>query len=212
MMNDFLDGLVSDLKPVRPRRPSLEALMLAGLCLSELTLWLALGQARPHLMQVVQTTPAFWWKLASFGLLAGLGAVTAISSFDPAVSPRRGLMWIVAAFALYLIGGLFLPGPSGQIDIFQRLNWRDGVVCLIKVAMLSAPVTAALGVFMRAGAPTHRAGTALASGIAAAAWAAFVFTFACPHDDPLYIMVWYSLACALSATVARVVLPLVARW
>ncbi|HEX4739732.1 MAG TPA: NrsF family protein [Caulobacteraceae bacterium] len=211
-MNDFLNGLVSDLKPVRPRRPYFEAMMLAGLCFAELTLWLALGQARPHLMQVAQTTPAFWWRLASFGLVAGLGAATAISSFDPTVSPRRGLMWIVAAFALYLIGGLFLHGPSGRIGVIQRLDWSDGVDCLIKVALLSAPVTAALGVFMRAGAPTHRAGTALASGIAAAAWAAFVFTFACPHDDPLYVTVWYTLACALSAAAARIVLPIVARW
>ena len=211
-MSDFLDGLVSDLKPVRPRRPYFEALMLAGLCLAELALWLALGQVRPHLIQVAQTTPAFWWKLASFGLVAGLAGVTAISSIDPAVSPRRGLMWIVAAFALYLIGGLLLHGPTGQIDIIQRLDWSDGVDCLIKVALLSAPVTAALGVFMRAGAPTHRAGTALASGTAAAAWAAFVFTFACPHDDPLYVTFWYTLACALSAAVARVILPLVARW
>jgi hypothetical protein len=211
-MNDFLDGLVSDLKPVRPRRPYLEALMLAGLCLAELALWLALDQARPHLMQVAQTTPAFWWKLASFGLVAGLGATTAISSFNPAVSPRRGLMWIAAAIALYLIGGLFLVGPAGRMGILQRLDWRDGVECLGRVVLLSAPVMVVLGAFMRAGAPTHRAQTALASGICAAAWAAFVFTFACPHDDPLYVVVWYTLACALSAVVARVLLPTVTRW
>jgi hypothetical protein len=211
-MNDFLDGLVSDLKPVRPRRPYVEALILAGLCLAELALWLALDQARPHLMQIAQTTPAFWWKLASFGLVAGLGATTAMSSFDPAVSPRRGLMWIAAAFALYLVGGLFLDGPAGRISILQRLDWRGGVDCLEKVVLLSTPVMAMLGAFMRAGAPTYRSGTALASGIAAAAWAAFVFTFACPHDDPLYVAVWYTLACALSAAIARVLLPIVTRW
>ena len=121
-------------------------------------------------------------------------------------------MWIAAAFALYLISGFFLDGPSGQIGILQRLDWRDGLDCLKKVVLLSTPVMAVLGVFMRAGAPTHRAGTALASGICAAAWAAFVFTFACPHDDPLYVAVWYTLACALSASVARVLLPIATRW
>jgi hypothetical protein len=65
---------------------------------------------------------------------------------------------------------------------------------------------------MRKGAPTHRAETALAAGIAAAAWAAFVFTFACDHDDPLYVAVWYTLACTLSASIARLVLPLLTRW
>jgi Negative regulator of sigma F len=39
---------------------------------------------------------------------------------------------------------------------------------------------------IRRGASTDRAGTALAAGLASAAWGAFVFVFACPSDDPLY--------------------------
>jgi len=211
-MDDFLGRLVSDLEPVRRRRPHVEALVLALLCLAELALWLALNQARPNLMGVALTTPTFWWKLASSGLIAGLGAATAINSLDPAVSPRRGLIWIAIAFVAYLIVGAFTDGRFDRIDILQRLDWRDGVECLEKVVLLSAPAMTALGVFMRNGAPAHREETALAAGIAAAAWAAFVFSFGCPHDDPLYIGVWYTLACALSASIARVLLPWFARW
>ena len=54
--------------------------------------------------------------------------------------------------------------------------------------------------------------TSLTAGIAAAAWGAFVFVFACPYDDPLYIVVWYGVGCALVALLSRAVLPWLTRW
>jgi hypothetical protein len=65
---------------------------------------------------------------------------------------------------------------------------------------------------MRRGAPTDTAGTSLAVGIAAAAWGAFVFVFACPFDDPLYIAVWYTVGCGLVTILARLLLPRLVRW
>jgi len=211
-MDNFLDGLVADLKPVRPRRPYFEALAIATLCCVELALWLAFNHARPNLLHIAQTTPTFWWKLASFGVIAVLGGGTAISSLNPAASPHRGLVWIAAAIVGYLAAGPFLGGRFDGLVLVQRLAWRDGFECLEMVVLLSTPVMALLGLFMRNGATTHRASTALACGIAAAAWAAFVWTFACDHDDPLYVAVWYTLACAISATLGRILLPLVSRW
>ena len=55
-------------------------------------------------------------------------------------------------------------------------------------------------------------GGARARVLAAAAWGAFVFVVACPHDDPLYIAVWYVLGCSLVTVAARIVLPALARW
>jgi hypothetical protein len=39
-----------------------------------------------------------------------------------------------------------------------------------------------------------------------------VFVFACPHDDPLYVAVWYTVGCGLVTLVARLLLPLLTRW
>jgi hypothetical protein len=80
------------------------------------------------------------------------------------------------------------------------------------MVLLSLPAMAALGVLMRRGAPTDIGGTSLTAGIAAAAWGAFVFVFACPADDPLYIAVWYVVGCGLVTMFARVVLPRLASW
>ena len=49
-------------------------------------------------------------------------------------------------------------------------------------------------------------------GLAAAAWGAFVFVFACPSDDPLYIAVWYSVGCGIVVLSSRLILPRLARW
>jgi hypothetical protein len=78
--------------------------------------------------------------------------------------------------------------------------------------VLSLPAVIGLGLLMRRGAPTDTGGTSLAVGITAAAWGAFVFVFACPYDDPLYIVVWYSVGCGLVTLLARLALPHLTRW
>jgi hypothetical protein len=211
-MDDFIDGLVSELKPVRRRRPYIEALALAGICGVELGLWLAFGQARRDLAHAAQTTPSFWWKLLSFGLIAILAATTAIASLDPTGAPRRGLARVAAAIAGYLLVGALIGDHSNTLSLLHRLAWRDGIDCLAKVVLLSSPVMAGLGLMMRNGAATHAVETALACGVAAAAWAAFVFSLACMHDDTLYVAVWYTLGCLISASLAGLVLPSLARW
>jgi hypothetical protein len=210
--DDFLDGLASELKPVRRRDPRVEALALAGLCALELALWLVSGQVRPGLVQVAQTTPTLWWKTASAAALAFIGATTAITSLDPTRSPRRGLIALaVLIAAFFIVGGLF-AWRAGLANLWDRLDWTDGLTCAFKVTLLSAPPAVVFALLLRRGAPTDVKGTALAAGVAGAAWAVFVFFFTCPHDDPVYILVWYPIACAASTLAARLVLPLAGRW
>jgi hypothetical protein len=101
---------------------------------------------------------------------------------------------------------------DGFSALYARVNWLEGLQCLSKMVVLSVPAVIGLGVLMRRGAPTDRDGTALAAGLAAAAWGAFVFVFACPFDDPLYVAVWYSLSCGAVTFFARCTLPLLTRW
>jgi hypothetical protein len=210
--DDFLDGLVGDLKPVRRRDARFEALAFAGLCAIELALWLISGHVRPGLMYVAETTPTFWWKTASAAALATLGAATAIGSLDPTRSPRRGLVTLVVLVATFFFVGALLALNAGLANLGGRLDWTDGLTCVAKVALLSAPPAVVFGLLLRRGAPTEIRGTALAAGVGGAAWAVFVYFFACPHDDPVYILVWYPIACAASTLAARLALPLVGRW
>ncbi len=210
--NHLVDKLVGGLQPVRPRRAGRDVLILAVVCLVELVLFLSLGAMRPDIGAAMEN-PSFWWKLGSLGVIALVGAAVAILSFDPVQSPRQGLRWLVGIVAAALIAGWFIDAShAGWPILAARLNWQNGVWCVGKVIILSLPPMIGLGLLMRRGAPTDAAGTALSVGIAAAGWGAFVFVFACPYDDPLYIALWYTVGCGFVSLLARLLLPPLTRW
>lgn len=208
----LLDELASGLTPVRSRSALRDGLAVGALAAIELALFLMLGRTRPDMHHAVGEM-SFWWKLATLGLLAILAVVTAVRSFDPSVSPSRGLRWAagLGAAALLVGWGIDASHHAGT-PLLARLEWREGVGCLFAMVVLSIPVLIALAVLMRRGAPTDARASALAVGLGAAAWGAFVFFFACDHDDPLYIVFWYGLGCILVALAGRVVLPRLTRW
>ena len=208
----LIDRLASELKPVRRRTGWSDALALLVLCAIELGLFVVMGMARSD-MPMAMHLPSFWWKLGSLGLIGLVSGTVAIMSLDPVRSPRRGLRWIVALIALCLASGWLLDASRGGVStLIDRLDWRNGLQCVYQMAVLSVPAVIGLGLLMRRGAPTDHAGTALAAGLAAAAWGAFVFVFACPFDDPLYVAVWYSIGCGVVTLFARFTLPRLTRW
>jgi hypothetical protein len=208
----LIERLSEDLRPVRPRSILREAAILIVLGLVELATFLAMGFMRPD-MPDAMAAPSFWWKLASTGLIAGLGAGVAIISIDPARSPRAGLRWILACIAVVFASGWLIDAAhNGLSDLLDRLDWTHGVQCVWKMVALSIPPAIALATLMRRGAPTDRAGTALAAGLASAAWGAFLFVFACPSDDPLYIAVWYTVGCGIVTVLSRVAMLRLSRW
>ena len=208
----LVERLVSDLKPVRRRSVAAEAALLALAGAVELALFLGLGFMRPD-MSAAMGQPSFWWRLGSLGIIALVGATVAVLSFNPLASPRRGLRLLAGLVALCLAAGWLVDAAgSGLPALVERLHWRYGLGCVAKMTALSVPAMLGLGLLMRRGAATDAGGTALASGIAAAAWGAFVFVFACSHDDPLYIAVWYAVGCGLVTGFARLVLPQLGRW
>jgi hypothetical protein len=189
-----------------------EALCLLLLGVVEVAAFLGMGLMRPD-MPVAMGAPSFWWKLSSMGLIAVLGAGVAILSTDPVRSPHRGLRWILICIAaIFATGWLTDVASNGLADLVRRLDWTQGVQCVWKMVALSIPPAIALSVLIRRGAPTDPAGTALAAGLSSAAWGAFVFVFACPSDDQLYIAVWYTVGCSIVTILGRAILMPLSRW
>lgn len=208
----LINRLSEDLKPVHRRRAGIDLAIVATICAVELALFFVMGGARTD-MPTMMKQPTFWWKLGSLGLIALISVILAVLSFNPAYSPRRGLRWLSAVVATCLAFGLYINVGSHDIEsIIRRLDWANGVQCAGKMILLSIPPVIGLGVLMRRGAPTDTKGTALLVGLAAAAWGAFVFVFACPFNDPLYIAVWYTVGCGIVTLLARSILPRIARW
>lgn len=208
----LVDRLSQNLRPVRRRNTVRETLILLLLAIVEIAAFLGMGFMRPD-MRVAMGAPSFWWKLTSMGLIASLGAGVAILSVDPVRSPRRGLRWIlVSIIVIFASGWLVDAAGNGLAHLARRLDWTQGLQCVWKMMALSVPPAIALGVLVLGGAPTDREGTALAAGLSSAAWGAFIFVFACPSDDPLYIAVWYTVACAIVTIISRTVLIRLSRW
>lgn len=208
----LVERLSRDLRPVRPRKPWREAALLLCLAVAEVAAFLGLGFMRPD-MPAAMASPSFWWKLASTGLLAVLGAGVALLSIDPARSPRRGLRWILACIAAVFASGWVVDAShAGFMHMMARLDWTQGLQCVWQMVVLAIPPAVALGLLLRRGAPTDRAGTALAAGLSSAAWGAFVFVFACPSDDPLYVAVWYTVGCGIVTALGGAILAWLSRW
>lgn len=211
-LESLIDELTEDLTPVRPRRFWADLLVLALIAAVELALLFALGIAHLDLERLA-TQPTMGWRLVSLGVIALMSGFLAVRSFDPAYSAKDALRWLAVIVALCLAYGLVMNGPpAGTASLLQRLDWRSGIQCASKIVLLSLPPLAALALLCRRGAPTDLRRTPLLSGLAAAAWGAFVFVFACPFNDPLYIVVWYGIACGLVTLAARLMMPRIARW
>jgi hypothetical protein len=210
--DSLVDRLSQDLRPVRPRSIKWEVLLLLLLGAVEVAAFLGMGFMRPD-MPVAMEAPSFWWKLTSMGLIAVLGAGVALLSINPVRSPRRGLRWILVCVAVIFASGWLIDAAGdGLADLVRRLDWTQGLQCVRTMVALSIPATIALGGLIRRGAPTDRSGTALAAGLSSAAWGAFVFVFACPSDDPLYIAVWYTAGCSIVTLLGWWILMWLSRW
>ncbi|KPF78501.1 hypothetical protein IP88_03630 [alpha proteobacterium AAP81b] len=212
----LIDALVADLAPVRPRRWWREAALLAGAVVVEAFMVAEIFGMRPTTADALMA-PAFMWKTASLTLVAIIGAAAALLSLDPAVTGGRRIRWLWGALALLLpvalaAGWLIDAGAAGSEALLHRLDWRAGLGCVRHVVMTALPMLLVLAVVIRRGAPTNPERTAAAAGLAAAGLSAAGFVLSCPHDDPLYVAVWYGLAVALITGVSRLLLPRLIRW
>ncbi|WP_442680447.1 NrsF family protein [Sphingomonas sp. ASY06-1R] len=206
-----IDALIStlsaDLAPVRRRNMLRETLVLLALGGVELALILAAGVMRPDMGRMILSAPMMW-KIGSLMLLSGVTCTIAIRSLAPPIASRRGLMLAGALTGLAILAGTTVASAAERgRPILERLAPAHGALCATAIVVLALPLMAALAVLMRRAAPVQPKDSALACGLAASTSGALIFTACCPMNDPLYIVVWYSVAIAIVAATARWLLP-----
>lgn len=199
--------LSADLAPVKRRSVPQEVAVLVALVAAELALILMTGAMRPDMSRVL-LSPYMVWKIGSLALLAGVTCTIAIRSFAPPASSRRGLVLALALAVLVMVAGIFVTSAadSGR-SLLDRLSPVHGLLCATAITVLAMPIMAMLAVLMRRAAPVRPKESAMASGLAAATCGAMIFTACCPMNDPLYIVVWYSVGVSAVSLAARWLLP-----
>lgn len=207
-----LDSLAEELEPVKPLSAngaigSILFLTVVGGVFVVSTLGF-----RDRFLDAAATDPMF---LIRSGLLAALGTASltaATSMARPAVgTSRSGWRWAAMA-ALTIPVAAAVAALVSQTPVAERLHPGNGVECLIYSVSIGLVLGAVLTWWLRRGALTapERAGTV--TGLAAGSLGALAYSMHCPHNDIVYIGLWYALAIGTTTVLVRLIVPRVVRW
>lgn len=211
MARDLIDTLAEDLTPVRPLGIAAPAIIVGGLTLVSGFCVLAILGPRSAFGAGFDT-PMF---LIRGGILLLLG-IAGLAALAAMTSPRVGRAvtgWRWAAGVAAILPAIALVLAATATDtLADRVVPTDGLECLRWSIGIGAIIAGALTIRARRGAPAspERAGTVI--GMAAGGFGALAYSLHCPHDDLIYIGLWYTLAVGAVMLACRLILPRFLRW
>ena len=210
-IDTLLDGLVADLRPVRPMRFR-NGIALFGLAAAATLAFtgLALGWRDDVLAGQFHVL----WLLANglFLILGLAAATTVVSMASPHVGQnQQSWKWaaVTAALlpltAIILISSRTLPLPTEWISPHDR-------DCLGMGLGLGVLTAAVLTLWLRRGAPASPDRAGLLIGVASGSIGILAFAFSCPSDDLYHIGIWHSAPVLVGALLGRLLIPRLIRW
>ncbi|WP_397449288.1 DUF1109 domain-containing protein [Pseudomonas sp. NA-150] len=210
--DDFISMLATGVAPI-DRWASAKRFGLAvlvGIIGATLLVTVVFG-IRPDLAQVA-ITPIFWAKLAlPLGLMIGsLMMVTRLAR--PGMSGGSGRLFIVAALAAVLLGGVYvlaLAAPDTRVALVLGRTWR---VCAINITLLSVPGFIAVFWALRGLAPTRLKLAGACGGLLAGSMATLAYCLHCPEMEVPFWGAWYVLGMLLPTLIGSQVGPRWLRW
>ncbi|HJS10786.1 DUF1109 domain-containing protein [Sphingopyxis sp.] len=210
-IDDLIDGLASDLKPVRPRRVVRGSLWAVAGWLGVGAVLIALFGARNDL--AAGAMPPL--SMLAFWLLAAAGVAAAWSALRmglPGVGrDYGGWRWAVGALLALPLAALFVFFGDVHEPAEAARRGFD-VHCLLQGVVSGLGVGTALFLWLRAGAPTSPTRAGWVIGVAAGAAGATIVAMLCSSDDLVHITLWHASAVPLSAIAGRLILPRFLRW
>lgn len=156
--------------------------------------------------------PMFWVKLVFVVCLAvaSLLAVLRLSR------PGMRLAWVAGALTAPVLAMwglaasvLMRADPAQRGQLFFGETWTS---CPFLVAMLSAPVFAAVLWAMRGLAPTRLRLAGAGSGLLSGAIGALVYSLHCPELEAPFLGFWYLLGMLIPTAVGALLGPRLLRW
>ncbi|GEO01182.1 hypothetical protein NSE01_30140 [Novosphingobium sediminis] len=209
--DELINRLVNDLEPVKPLRLAVGLCLVFGALLASATgVGLMLG-LRPDI-PAGRLAPHLVLESGLFLLLGLSAAANVVRMSRPHVgSDYGGSNWAMAMTALLPVSALVMGLGRGAIGL-SPMDMRSGINCLGSGVLWGSLTLTALIMWLRRGAPVRPHYAALLSGVAAGSLGMFAYSLHCPSNDVVHIGLWHSGAVALSALIARLVVPPLIRW
>jgi hypothetical protein len=104
---------------------------------------------------------------------------------------------------------LLQAAPETRAVLFWGSTWR---YCPLLIALISAPLFAAMLTIMRSRAPTQLRIAGAAAGFAAGAATAAVYCLHCPELSIVFVGFWYLLGMLIPAVIGAAIGPRVLAW
>lgn len=207
----LIDGLVGELRPVRPMRFSGGlGWVLAGLA-AAIAMVLSLSSLRPDLA-AASPAPMLVVVLGLFLLLGLAASLGVVAMARPRVgTDHDGWKWAAAMTALLPLAALSaLLGHADHPDMSAFV--ANGMDCLMVGLAAGLATFAVLTLWLRRGAPTYPEQAGLLVGIAAGSFGIFATSLHCPSNDMAHIGIWHALAVVVGALAGRTIVPSLVRW
>jgi len=142
-----------------------------------------------------------------------VGAIIAVQALSrPAVTlPSSSFAAILSIVMLASMAASEMSHSAISIwpSLWLGQSWR---ACTWRILLLSIPIFAAVIWKVRQAAPTRLRLAGAAVGLASAAAAATLYAIGCAETSACFILAWYSLAIAVSATAGALLGPALLRW
>lgn len=210
-IDNLIDGLAEELKPVLPRKLVRGLLWTAAGWLAGAALLLWLYGMRHDL--AAGGMPAL--SMLSFWLIAATGVAAAWSALRmglPGVGrDYSGWRWAVLAALSLPIAALLLAVSDGHAAMDVARHGLDAHCLSLGIAS-GLGVGAALFFWLKAAAPTSPTRVGWVIGLASGAAGATIVGLHCADDNLIHIALWHGLAVVISAIAGRLILPRFLRW
>jgi len=181
-----------------------------GAFAATLLMALTLG-VRPDIAEAA-LLPMFWAKVGYAGALTAGSLIAAMRLSRPGAALAAAPNLLAAAvIAMWALAALALGrAPRAQWEqLLLGDTWRT---CPFLIAMLSAPVLAAVLWAMKGLAPTRLRLAGGAAGLLAGTTGALVYSLHCPELAAPFLGVWYLIGMLIPAAAGALLGPRLLRW
>ncbi len=212
-MDEFMDGLARDLRPVRKGALGrlLVLALLPGLALSAAFILLGHG-FRPDISTAI-SLPVFWVKSAYPLFLSIVGVIALMKVARPGGRPVGAAFPALIIYGLvFAIGVIQLNAASSPEEHRRLIMGISYWICPLIILTTGAPLIAATFWFLRRGAPTHPRLAGLIAGMTGGSIGAWVYSWGCIENGLTFVALWYTLGILLCGLVGGLLGRRLLRW